>query len=133
MADVYLPNDGAYGLSTKSSPTQADAEGFERPRVITLCGSTRFMDEFERQNRRLTLEGNVVLSVATKAHEGGGFVTSAEKTLLDRVHREKIRLSDEIFVIDVGGYIGPSTNAEIEFAKRLKKPVRYLSASGAVR
>lgn len=84
------------------------------------------MDQFEQLNELLTLEGNVVFSVAAKAHEGASRVSQEQKALLDRVHLEKIRLSDEIFVINIGGYIGPSTRREIEFAQRLGKIVRYL-------
>jgi hypothetical protein len=97
-----------------------------RPRVITLCGSTRFMDAFEQANRTLTLKGNVVFSVATKAHEGSADISPAQKELLDRVHFEKIRLSDEIYVLNVDGYVGPSTAREIEFAKRIGRVVHYL-------
>ena len=125
--DSFVPVSAAFAFARESLPTNAtDAAYFERPRVITLCGSTRFMDEFERANQRLTLQGNVVFSVATKAHEGSGQVSNEQKMLLDRIHFEKIRLSDEIFVINVGGYIGPSTKREIEHASRLGKIVHYL-------
>lgn len=97
-----------------------------RPRVITLCGSTRFMEAFERANEDLTLRGNVVISVAMKAHEGSGHVTAEQKALLDRVHLEKIRLADEVLVLNVNGYIGESTEREIAFAKSIGRTVRYL-------
>lgn len=32
-------------------------------KVITLCGSTRFKDQFIEAQKRLTLEGNIVISV----------------------------------------------------------------------
>lgn len=83
------------------------------------------MDEFERVNHELTLRGHVVFSVALKAYEGSGTVSEKQKAILDQVHLEKIRLSDEIFVINVGGYIGPSTEREIQYANRIGKTVRY--------
>jgi len=122
----FVPVSAALAFGREAASSDMDVHTLERPHVITLCGSTRFMDEFELANRRLTLEGNVVFSVATKAHEGSSQVSDEQKKLLDRVHFEKIRLSDEVFVINVGGYIGPSTKREIEFAKHLGKIVRYL-------
>ncbi len=123
----FVPTSAAFAFSEQyPARIGVDPEPFDRPRVITLCGSTRFMKEFEDANRRLTLDGNVVFSVATKAHEGSTEVLPEQKKLLDRVHFEKIRLSDEIFVINVGNYIGPSTQREIEYAQRIGRTVRYL-------
>jgi hypothetical protein len=124
---AFLPTSAAFAFC-KDPPSTNDGDNFERPRVITLCGSTRFMNAFEEANRELTLQGNVVFSVATKAHEGSANVSEAQKLLLDKVHFEKIRLSDEIFVINIGGYVGPSTRREIEFATRIGKAVRFLEA-----
>lgn len=113
-------------------------------KVITLCGSTRFKDEFMEQQRRLTLEGNIVLSVCVFTNKwvetqeieasGGHYVydnsirvlTDKEISMLDDIHKRKIDMSDEIFVINPGGYIGESTASEIEYAKNTKKIVRYL-------
>ena len=126
----FLPSSAAMAFSKE--PTTGEAISLERPRVITLCGSTRFMNEFEKANTRLTLQGNVVFSVATTAYEGSQNVSDEQKKLLDKVHFEKIRLSDEIFVINVGGYVGPSTKREIELAKRTGKKIRFLESSTAV-
>lgn len=127
----FVPTSTAFAFSGEHPARVGnDPEIFDRPRVITLCGSTRFMKEFENVNRHLTLEGNVVFSVATKAHEGSSEISPEQKNLLDRVHFEKIRLSDEIFVINVGNYIGPSTRREIEYAQRIGKAVRYLTPQG---
>ena len=38
--------------------------------VITLCGSTRFKDQFLEVQKRLTLEGNIVISVGLFGHSG---------------------------------------------------------------
>ena len=103
-------------------------------KVITLCGSTRFKDEFMEAQKRLTLEGNIVISVGLFGHAGDNEVWEglAEDTLtktkarLDDMHKRKIDMSDEIFVINVGGYIGSSTRSEIEYAKAKGKAVRYL-------
>lgn len=94
-------------------------------KVITLCGSTRFKKEFEETNKRLTLEGNVVISVGCFGH-AGDIITDEQKVMLDDIHRQKIEMADEIFVINKDSYIGKSTRAEIEYAKKLGKKINYL-------
>ncbi|MBQ9443199.1 MAG: hypothetical protein IJU43_02760 [Lachnospiraceae bacterium] len=103
-------------------------------KVITLCGSTRFKDEFMEAQKRLTLEGNIVISVGLFGHSGDHEVwenmdegtLTATKEMLDDMHKRKIDMADEIFVINVGGYIGESTRSEIEYAKTTGKAIRYL-------
>jgi hypothetical protein len=96
-------------------------------KIITLCGSTRFMDEFIAEQKRLTLEGNIVISVGLFGHSGDEEVWLEEtKIMLDDMHKRKIDLADEIFVINVGGYIGESTKSEIEYAIKTNKAVKYL-------
>ena len=96
-------------------------------KIITLCGSTKFRDEFIAEQKRLTLEGNIVISVGLFGHSGDSEVWSeSTKEMLDDMHKRKIDLADEIFVINVGGYIGSSTRSEIEYAIRTNKPVKYL-------
>ena len=100
-------------------------------KVITLCGSTRFKDEFLETQKRLTLEGNIVISVGLFGHSGDNEVwTEGTKEMLDDMHLRKIDMADEIFVINVGGYIGSSTRSEIEYALAAGKPVKYLEAQG---
>ena len=103
-------------------------------KVITLCGSTRFKDEFLQVQKELTLQGNIVISVRLFGHAGDfevwenmneGTLTKT-KEMLDDMHKRKIDMADEIFVINVGGYIGDSTKSEIEYAKEHDKIVRYL-------
>ena len=96
-------------------------------KVITLCGSTRFKDEFMGVQKRLTLEGNIVISVGLFGHSGDNEVwIEGTKEMLDDMHLRKIDMADEIYVINVDGYIGTSTRNEIEYAKRIGKGVRYL-------
>lgn len=96
-------------------------------RVITLCRSTRFKDEFLQQQKRLTLEGNIVISVGMFGHAGDQEVwADGVKDMLDDMHKRKIDMADEIFVINVGGYIGSSTKSEIAYAQSTGKLVRYL-------
>lgn len=96
-------------------------------KVITLCGSTKFKDEYLRAQKELTLQGNIVISVGLFGHSGDAEVwTEGTKEMLDDMHKRKIDMADEIFVINVGGYIGSSTRSEIEYATREGKAVRYL-------
>ena len=98
--------------------------------VITLCGSTRFKVQFLEVQKRLTLEGNIVISVGLFGHSGDDEVwTEGTKEMLDDMHKRKIDMADAIYVINVGGYIGESTRSEIEYAKRNGKEVRYLEES----
>ena len=97
--------------------------------VITLCGSTRFKEEFIEVQKKLTLEGNIVISVGHFGHSGDAEVwknmdegtLTKTKVMLDDMHKRKIDMADEIFVINVGGYIGDSTHSEIDYAIPLNK------------
>jgi hypothetical protein len=102
--------------------------------VITLCGSTRFKNEFMEAQKRLTLEGNIVISVGLIGHSGDqevwenmdeGTLTKT-KEMLDDMHKRKIDMADSIFVVNVDGYIGESTKSEIEYALTHGKRVQYL-------
>ena len=103
-------------------------------KVITLCGSTKFKDEFMKAQKDLTLKGNIVISVGLFGHSGDNEVwenmdegtLTKTKEMLDDMHKRKIDMADEIFVINVGGYIGESTKSEIEYAKATNKKVNYL-------
>ena len=94
-------------------------------KIITLCGSTKFKDKFMEVQKDLTLKGNIVISVGAFGHSGDIF-TEEQKIMLDDIHKRKIDMADEIFVINVGGYIGSSTKSEIEYAKSTNKKVNYL-------
>ena len=105
-------------------------------KVITLCGSTRFKDEFLKVQKDLTLKGNIVISVGLFGHSGDlevwenmdeGTLTKT-KEMLDDMHKRKIDMADEIFVINVNGYIGESTRSEIEYAKKHDKKINYLES-----
>ncbi len=97
--------------------------------VITLCGSTRFKDQFLEAQKRLTLEGNIVISVGLFGHSGDDEVwTDGTKEMLDDMHKCKIDMADAIYVINVGGYIGESTRSEIKYARANGKQILYLES-----
>lgn len=126
-----------------------------RPKIICLCGSTKFYEAFQKANYDLTMAGNIVLSVGHYPHqktvrqrvkidgcmgeqeayvntvvpvEHGETVgcTPEQKVELDKLHFKKIEEADEIFVLNVNGYIGESTTNEVNYALELGKPVRWL-------
>jgi hypothetical protein len=96
-------------------------------KIVTLCGSTKFKDDFIRVQKELTLQGYIVISVGLFGHSGDTEVwTDDVKTMLDDMHKRKIDLADEIFVINKNKYIGNSTRSEIEYAIQTNKPVNYM-------
>ena len=97
-----------------------------KPTIVTLCGSTRFKQAFIDANFNETMAGNIVLTVGGFDHADGVEVTESQRQMLATLHKHKIDMSDEILVINVGGYIGDSTQSEILYAQERGKNVRYL-------
>ncbi|MFF8647961.1 hypothetical protein ACF06D_06860 [Streptomyces griseoluteus] len=98
------------------------------PRIVVICGSTRFMTEMNEADVRETAAGRIVVKPGCdmkSPHElwSDPVEAGALKVRLDDLHRAKIRLADEVLV--VGGYIGESTRAEIAYARSLGRPVRF--------
>ncbi|MEU4983321.1 hypothetical protein [Streptomyces sp. NPDC021969] len=98
------------------------------PRIVVICGSTRFMAEMTEADVRETAAGRIVVKPGCdmkSPHALWSDPVEAEalKARLDELHRAKIRLADEVLV--VGDYIGDSTRAEIAYARSLGKPVRF--------
>ncbi len=103
-------------------------------KVITLCGSTKFKDEILKVQKQLTLEGNIVISVGFFEQADDGLknvITPEIKAMFDDMHKRKIDISDEIYVINKNGYIGESTKSEIEYAIKTGKRVDYLECHNA--
>ena len=94
--------------------------------IITLCGSTRFKEEYEAVAKDLALQGHTVLSVNLFAHADNIELTQEQKIRLDNAHKQKISISDAIYVINKGQYIGESTYGEIDWAERLGKQIFFL-------
>ncbi len=111
---------------------QASQSAEGEAKVITLCGSTTFEAEFAEVNQRLTMEGCVVISLGMfslpNLPDYDWTADSSDlKGRLGGVHFHKIRMADEVYIVDPGGYVGESTKREIAYAESLGKPVRYLS------
>lgn len=103
-----------------------------RPKIVCLCGSSRFYGTWQQANFDETRKGNIVLGIGFYPHAGDKepaahvVVSPEEKNRLDVLHFRKIDLADEILVLNVGGYIGESTQREIAYAQSTGKPVRFL-------
>lgn len=115
-------------MQDQQPPQSAESEA----KVITLCGSSKFEAEFAEVNERLTMEGCVVISLGMfglpDLQDYDWTADSSDlRGQLGRVHFQKIRMADEVYIVDPGGYVGQSTRREIAYAQSLGKPVRYLS------
>ncbi len=121
-------------MDDKRAPLPAERDA----KVITLCGSTKFEAEFAEVNQRLTMEGCVVISLGMFSlpdlPDYDWTVDSSDlKGRLRGVHFQKIRMADEVYIVDPGGYLGESTRQEIAYAESLGKPIRYLSREPVAR
>ena len=95
-----------------------------RPKIVCLCGSTKFKKEYEIANREETLAGRIVLSVGVFGHHEGLDMNGPIKAMLDELHLEKIRMADCIRIVHDGTrYAGEGTKREVKFATNLGKPI----------
>ena len=94
--------------------------------IVTICGSSKFKDEIMKMARDFTLQGHIVLMPCVFEHADNEELTPEDKMRLDNLHREKINMSDAIFVVNKDQYIGESTFGEIDWADRMQKKIYFL-------
>ena len=97
--------------------------------IVTLCGSTRFKNDFVKAQEDMTLKGYIVITVGLYGHADKKYetvITPSIKVMLDDMHKRKIDIADSIMVINKDDYIGESTRSEIEYAKQSGKKVYYM-------
>lgn len=94
-------------------------------KIITVCGSLKYKDEIMKITEKMALKGNCMLSITYPTKIEKNAYTDEEKKLLGRMHKEKIKISDAILVVNIDNYIGDSTKSEIEFARSLNKEIIY--------
>lgn len=94
-------------------------------KIITVCGSLKFKEEMIKIAVEMELRGNCVITPIYPTNSDKDAYTNEQILVLNEIHKEKIRLSDAILVVNVNGYIGSSTRSEIEFAKGLNKEIIY--------
>lgn len=100
-----------------------------RAPVVTLCGSMRFLEDFIRAERELTMEGYVVLGVSgfRMGSDNGLYeIDSDFKEKLEEAVLRKIDMSDEVFVINKDGYIGETTRKELQYAQEHGKVISFM-------
>jgi hypothetical protein len=101
----------------------------DQPKIVCICGSTRFVNEMAAANRDLTFAGLIVLApgvfVRAEEHEADRSITDEQKTALDALHLRKIDLADRVLVVNPGGYIGESASREIAYARAKGKQVSF--------
>ncbi|MFI5808371.1 hypothetical protein [Streptomyces sp. NPDC051561] len=111
--------------------TRSDLDSPEgRPRIVALCGSTRFWAELQEAVTRETAAGKITLAPGCNMKQPHLLWDDARKAedlkaRLDTLHRHKIDLADEVLIVAPGGYIGESTRSEIQYAQQLGRPIRY--------
>ncbi|MGJ0390258.1 hypothetical protein [Microbacterium sp. CGR1] len=91
----------------------------DRPEIVCICGSMRFVEEMRVVSRELTLAGVIVLMPA----EVGAPITTEQKAALGVLHLRKIDLADRVVVVNQGEHFGESTTREIDYARAAGKPV----------
>lgn len=95
-------------------------------KIITVCGSLKFYKEMMDITEKMELQGNCMLvPIYNSSKSSKDDFTEEEALMLDKMHKERIKLSDAILVVNVNDYIGSSTKSEIEFAKALNKEIIY--------
>ena len=114
----------------------SDSGSRRRPTVVCISGSTRFTEELREANLRESLAGRIVLSVGVVIRSDDDLLATGELTMEDKVrldepHLRKIDMCDELLVLNVGGYYGDSTRAEIIYAAKMEIPIRWLEPDKA--
>jgi hypothetical protein len=101
--------------------------------IVCICGSTRFLEAFRQANYEETMKGNIVLTIGCDVRTDDDLFgdispedKAAIKLSLDNLHLDKVELAHEVLILNVGGYIGPSTRRELEHAQRHRKVIRFL-------
>lgn len=97
-------------------------------KVITICGSLKFIDDMKFYAEKLELEGNCVLSVIYPLREKENY-TPEEIDMFGIAHFKKIDLSDAVFVVNKNGYIGEAVKKEIEYAKTHNKEIMFMESN----
>lgn len=104
-----------------------------KPRIVCLCGSTRFSEAYQRANLEETLAGRIVLTIGCDTRSDNDLFKDKSPDELERIKKEldwlhlrKIDLADEILVLNVDGYIGNSTRNEVNYARARGKRIRWL-------
>ena len=114
---------------------QAKIEENERPKIITIIGSTRYINEMSLIGWEFEKQGHIVLNprllpptYIRKSNDDGRHAAESEnvKEIIDKTYLHKVAMADEIFVVNINGYIGDSTRNELNHAIKLNKKIVWL-------
>jgi hypothetical protein len=103
----------------------------KKTKIVCFCGSTRFANTFMIERWKLEKQGIITLGINILPN---GYFTDTDhhgaeqegvKDILDDLHKRKIDISDEVVILNVGGYIGDSTKSELDYTVKIGKPVVY--------
>lgn len=97
-----------------------------KPKIVCIIGSSRFKKFHMGVAQRATLSGKIVLIAGFFHHVDNCPITDAQKRMTDELCLRKVEIADEVFVVNVNGYIGESTKEAIAYARELHKPIQYL-------
>jgi len=130
LGEIAQAGGGRYLDIASEALTKLDGKDEEpcqvsAPKIVTLCGSTKFKVEFLEAQKRLTLEGWIVLSVGMFGHADNEDIASETKEMLDKLHLGKIDISSRVHFINKDGYIGDSTRRELDYSKQEGKSITY--------
>lgn len=92
-------------------------------KVVTICGSMKFKEKMMEVAKELEIKNEYVVIQCIYSNDK---FNEKEKQILAKLHYDKIKISDAIYVININGYIGESTAKEIEYAKKLGNEIIYL-------
>lgn len=94
-------------------------------KIITICGSMKFQDQMMAVSEKLELEEKCIV-IQCIYFDKDRKLSHQELSILSELHYQKIELCDAVYVVNVGGYIGQSTQSEIEYARSLNKEILFL-------
>lgn len=106
-----------------------------KPKIVVLCGSSRFVDIMavcawliEREEQAIS-SGLHLLPDWYSAEDIPSHLAEHEGVAeqMDELHKRKIDLAAEIFVVNYQDYIGDSTKSEIAYAKSKRVPIRWFT------
>lgn len=118
--EEYLRNQVRY------SKRLGKREPYNDAKTIVICGSMRFYEQMFDEQVRLAKEGNIVILPVIELVKNESNLTAAEKEMYSEIHMRKIDIADEIYVVNYGGYVGPSTAREITYASQIGVHVKFM-------
>lgn len=101
--------------------------------VVALTGSTKFKEDFERVAKTLALKGNVVLLPVIYSHVDNVELTPVQVEMLEQENIHKMRMADELLVINKGGYIGEGLRRELAPFIDSNKPIKFMEPIGKLK